>query len=340
MKEPAISKSVAALGRLEPRDPVTELGVASNERLDRLLVKIGQFVKAGDALAYLESYESRQADHARSAAVLEDAENRLRADRDQAKARIQEAALRLSQTKEVPPREIEYQEARIREIQSSLGLANKELARLRNLLRDGVISAQQFDRQFTETERLEASLAAERASLRRLTVATETDQQIAVAELATRNAEMDSILASAQLPSLRRAVSVAEAELKKSVIRAPIDGQIIDILARPGEAAGGKPLLLMGDVSQMYILAEVYETDVGRVSLDDAAEASSPALSASLKGRVERIGTSVAKRIVRDLDPQADVDARVVQVRIRLDDSSEAARFVGLQVNVRIATGK
>ncbi len=38
-----------------------------------------------------------------------------------------------------------------------------------------------------------------------------------------------------------------------------------------------------------------------------------------------------------DLDPAAETDARVVEVRIRLDDSAAAARYVHLQVDVEIA---
>jgi HlyD family secretion protein len=88
----------------------------------------------------------------------------------------------------------------------------------------------------------------------------------------------------------------------------------------------------------MYVLAEVYETDIARVKPGQSVEASSGALSKPLTGKVERVGTSLFKREVRDLDPQSDADARVVQVRIRLDESEEAARFVGLQVDARIFT--
>jgi hypothetical protein len=66
----------------------------------------------------------------------------------------------------------------------------------------------------------------------------------------------------------------------------------------------------------------------------------SPALSKPLTGTIDRLGTSVFKRQVRSGDPQADADARVVQIRARLNDSEEGARFVGLQVDVRIDTHK
>jgi HlyD family secretion protein len=79
---------------------------------------------------------------------------------------------------------------------------------------------------------------------------------------------------------------------------------------------------------------------MARVRVGQSVDVSSPALSKPLKGTIDRVGTSVFKRQVRSIDPQADADARVVQVRARLADSAESSRFVGLQVDVRIDTRK
>jgi HlyD family secretion protein len=84
----------------------------------------------------------------------------------------------------------------------------------------------------------------------------------------------------------------------------------------------------------------VYETDVARVRVGQAVQVTSPSLSKTQSGVVERIGTSVFKRQVRSIDPQEDADARVIQIRARLAESEEASHFVGLQVEVRIDTGK
>jgi HlyD family secretion protein len=335
---PPERSGVAALGRLEPKDRVVDISVAGDERLDRTLVKHGDFVKAGDVLAYLQSFETRKAARDRAVALLQDAESRLRADTEQSKARIDEASLRVRQLKEVPALEIQAQRARIRETQADLNLAIRDLDRARTLLEENVIPRQEFDRRSALVDRLRAAVESEEATLQKLTRTETTDREIGQAQLSTRARELESVQASAQLASLRASVQLAEAELKESVIRAPSDGQIIEIIANPGEAVLGRVILRMGDVSQMYVLAEVYETDMGRVRQGQSVEVSSPALSKTLTGKIERLGTSVFKRQVRSIDPQADADARVVQVRARLDDSEEAARFVGLQVDVRINT--
>src|SRR5271168_5224207 len=74
---PPAKIGVAAIGRLEPREPVTEVGVASEQRLDKLLVQPGQFVKTGQILAYLEDYHYRLAERQKAAAELAEAQARL-----------------------------------------------------------------------------------------------------------------------------------------------------------------------------------------------------------------------------------------------------------------------
>jgi HlyD family secretion protein len=321
---------------LEPKDRVIDISVAGDERLSRLLVKQGQTVKAGDILGYLETYDTRLAARDRAAALVHDAEEQLRANSDHAQARIKEADLQLAQLKQVSARGIEVQDARVRQTKAELDLAEREVERLGPLAKNEIISRQNFDRQTSEADRLRAALESEQATLLKLKTSAETDREIAEAQISTRKAELVSVQASAQLYSLREGLKLAEAELKTSIIRAPSDGQIIEVIANPGEAVQGRVILRMGDVREMYVLAEVYEADVSRVRIDQHVEITSSALSKPLTGSVERIGTNVFKRQVRSIDPQADADARVIQVRARLDSSEEAARFVGLQVDVRI----
>jgi HlyD family secretion protein len=327
---------VAALGRLEPKDRVIDISVAGDERLSRLLVKQGQTVKAGDILGYLETYDTRLAARDRAAALVHDAEEQLRANSDHAQARIKEADLQLAQLKQVSARGIEVQDARVRQTKAELDLAEREVERLRPLAKNEIISRQNFDRQTSEADRLRAALESEQATFLKLKTSAETDREIAEAQISTRKAELVSVQASAQLYSLREGLKLAEAELKTSILRAPSDGQIIEVIANPGEAVQGRVILRMGDVREMYVLAEVYEADVSRVRIGRHVEITSNALSKPLTGSVERIGTNVFKRQVRGIDPQADADARVIQVRARLDSSEEAARFVGLQVDVQI----
>lgn len=131
----------------------------------------------------------------------------------------------------------------------------------------------------------------------------------------------------------------ARADLELSLVRSPIDGQVLEIHAREGERVGQAGVAEIGETSSMYAVAEVYETDIGRVRVGQQAKVSSPALPRELEGEVERIGLKIGKKDVLSTDPVADADARVVEVRIRLREPELAAGLTNLRVEVVIDTG-
>jgi HlyD family secretion protein len=131
----------------------------------------------------------------------------------------------------------------------------------------------------------------------------------------------------------------AQAELEYSVVRSPIDGQVLTIHTRAGERVGADGIAELARTSQMYAVAEVYETDITKVRVGQKATISTTALATPLTGTVERIGMKIGKRDVLATDPAADTDARVVEVHIRLDDSAPVAGLTNLKVEVRIELG-
>jgi len=148
-------------------------------------------------------------------------------------------------------------------------------------------------------------------------------------ELALEHARADLRVAEAQY-------AVAAENVNLAVIRAPIRGQILKILTWPGEQIGVRPILEMGDTTCMVAVTEVHETDIRRVRIGQTATVSSPALAEPLQGTVEEIGCLVNRSEVLPMDPRADVDTRVVEVRVRLKDSAAVANLTNLKVHVRI----
>ena len=128
----------------------------------------------------------------------------------------------------------------------------------------------------------------------------------------------------------------ARAALARAHVRSPIEGRVIRVHAREGERVGEDGIVEVGKTDHMFAIAEVYETDVGRVRMGQRAIVRSPALAGPLAGRVDWIHLAVAKQDTLGNDPAARKDARVVEVEIRLDDSSAAASFTNLQVEVEI----
>jgi multidrug efflux pump subunit AcrA (membrane-fusion protein) len=134
-------------------------------------------------------------------------------------------------------------------------------------------------------------------------------------------------------------IQAAHAALDLDTVRAPLSGQVVKIHARRGEKVGPEGIAEIGRNDQMYAVAEVYETDIGRVKLGQRATVRSPALDPELTGTVERIGLKVGRLQALDTDPATRTDARVVEVQVRLDDSKRAASLTYLQVEIAIQPG-
>jgi len=128
----------------------------------------------------------------------------------------------------------------------------------------------------------------------------------------------------------------ARAELEQSSVVSPVSGRVLDVHTRNGERVGPEGIVEIGETSAMYAIAEVYETDIGRVKIGQRATIRSPALAGPLEGTVERIGLKIGKKDILSSDPVAATDARVVEVEIVLDASAPVAMLTNLTVEVEI----
>jgi HlyD family secretion protein len=128
----------------------------------------------------------------------------------------------------------------------------------------------------------------------------------------------------------------AEAERRLTEVRAPIDGQVLDVYARAGERVGVEGILDLGATHAMFAIAEVYETDIARVRVGQRAQVTSPVFPTPIGGIVERIRPKIRKQDALGTDPAARKDARVIEVEIRLDESDAVAALTLVQVEVLI----
>jgi cobalt-zinc-cadmium efflux system membrane fusion protein len=98
----------------------------------------------------------------------------------------------------------------------------------------------------------------------------------------------------------------AEEELKSAFpLRSPIAGKVIDRQINPGEVVeASKPLFTVGDLSNLWLLARVYEKDLRHLHVGQDVDVSSDALPGeTFAGRVDYIGD------------QVDQDSRTVRAR-------------------------
>lgn len=149
-------------------------------------------------------------------------------------------------------------------------------------------------------------------------------------------------IAQAQVNNAIAMVQKAEADLKLSYVTAPIAGEILEIYTQPGEIMGTNGIAEIGRTSEMIVVAEVPEDSIRKVRLGQLATITSDngAFSGQLQGTVAEIGRKIGKKDVLNTDPAADIDARVVEVKIALtlEDSKQVAGLTNAKVIVDIDT--
>jgi HlyD family secretion protein len=283
---------IGALGRIEPMSEVLHINAPSmmeQPLISELLVKVGDEVIAGQLLARLDSHRRELADVGSAHAALNLAETNLERVLAGAKAG-----------------EIVAQESLVERAKSRLELAQKKLNRAEKLASNQALSAEDLDVARTEFEIEQRELHQHEATLE------------AIREIRP----VDINYAKAQIDQAKADLERAEADLDVTTIKSPIDGVVLEINTRVGERVGNDGLLELGDTSEMDVVAEVHETDIIRVRLGQSTDVRLRNWNETLHGHVIEIGRLVGRMDVLSNDPVDDTDARVVEVRIRLDQPS------------------
>ena len=112
--------------------------------------------------------------------------------------------------------------------------------------------------------------------------------------------------------------------LPEGLIRAPIAGTVAERLITPGQLlqAGTTPCFTVANLARMWVMAQVFGSDIAAVSLGDAAEVSTGTGATSLSGTVDNISTLV------------DPDTRSVLVRVLVENP---AGLLKKQMYVRVS---
>jgi len=331
---------VTALGRLEPYQEVIQLSApvsAEGSRVDELLVKQGDKVRQGQVVAILDSRD-------RLLTALEQAQQQVKVAQThlaQVKAGAKTGEIN-AQTATISRIEVEKQEetkaqrATIARIEAEVSNAQLEYQRYQKLYQEGAISTSERDSKQLTLQTVQQQLSEAQANLNRITRGRQEQVDEAKATL-DRIAEIrpvDVAAAQAEVDSAIVAVKQAQANLDLAYVRSPRDGQIINIHTWSGEIVGNDGIVDIGQTDQMYVVAEVYESDIQKVRLGQRVTITSSAFPEELQGKVEEIGLEIGKKDVLDTDPTANIDSRVVEVKVRLNPeaSQQVSGLTNLQV--------
>ncbi|MDJ0617870.1 MAG: ABC exporter membrane fusion protein [Calothrix sp. MO_192.B10] len=347
------------------------------DRIAKLLVTEGDKIKSGQIVAILDSHQRLQDALAQAKEQVRMAQAKLSQVKAGAKLgaiQAQQATiarLAVEKTTEIEAQkaaiarlqveqntEIAAQTANIGRLQAELGNANIEYQRHERLFAEGAISAslrdskrlafqtaaQQVQSAQANLKRIQSSkqqqIAQAKANLKRIQSSGTEQLNVAKATL-NQIAEVrpvDVQAAQTEVDNAIARVKQAKTNLEQAYIRAPIPGQILKIHSRAGEKIADGGIAEIGQTQQMVVVAEVYQTDIGKVKLGQQAVITGQAFSGKIRGKVQHIGLQVNRQNVFSNQPGENLDQRVIEVKIAInpEDCPRVAGLTNLQVQTAI----
>ncbi len=338
-------KTVTALGIIEPQGEVIKLSApvsGAGSRVEKILVKEAEMVKAGQVIAILDNRDNLQAELTEAQAqvkVIKSKIAQIQAGAKQGEIAAQKAIIDRLTAEGIG--DVDAQKATVEKLRAELINAESENKRYQELYIQGAISASQKDSKVLNLETAKKSLQSANSQLKKLELSAKERIKEATATL-NQISEVRKVDIEAALSELNRAETVvkkAVINLQKAYVKSPQNGQIFEIHTRPGELITNNGIVDIGKTSQMYVVAEVYESDITKIIQGKEVRIVGDIFDQELQGTVERINLQVQQQNLNNTDPTSNIDNRIIKVYIRLNKASsqQAAKFTNMQVKVIIS---
>jgi multidrug resistance efflux pump len=299
--------TVAGAGLVEAETENISVGSALAGVVTQVDVQVHQKVKAGDSLFRLD-------------------DRQLQAELKYRQAALVAAEAQLKRLQEMPRKEeLPAKLAQVREGEANLANLEDQYKRAREL------GGPAFSPEDLVNRQQQARVAREQLARYR-----------ADYELLKAGAwEPDKLVQAAAVEQAKAQVEQTKVDLDRLVVRALVDGEVLQRNVRPGEYVGAPPggaLIVLGDVHTLHVRVDVDEHDAPRFRPGAAARGSlrgDPAHPFPL--RFVRVEPYVIPKKSLTGDNTERVDTRVLQVIYAVDGvSAERPLYVGQQMDVFI----
>jgi HlyD family secretion protein len=304
--------TVAGAGITEPETENISIGSAFPGVVLEVYVpveKVGQWVKAGDPLFRVD-------------------DRQLKAQLKVQEANLAAAQAQLAKLEAQPrPEEVPPSEAAVRAAQSNLDMQIDLAERNRRLYATRAVGEEDYRQKVLAAEAARHQLEQAKTQLALLKAgAWGPDKAIARATVEQARAQMDQ----------------TKTDLERSQVRAPVDGQVLQVNVRPGEYVGTPPnqaLVVVGNLRKLHVRVDIDEHDIPRFKPGAPARA-------ALRGDPHqefpltfvRVEPYVIPKKSLTGDNTERVDTRVLQV-IYAVGASDRPIYVGQQLDVFIDVG-
>jgi HlyD family secretion protein len=256
----------------------------------------------------------------------------LRAQLKFQKANLLAAEAQLAKLEMQPrPEELPPSEAKVRVAKANVALAQDLSDRALKLRPGGAVSEEDYRQRHLSTETARQQLAQVQAEYQLLKAGAW---------------DKDKAIARASVEQARAQVEMIQTDLDRALVRAPVDGDVLQVNVRPGEYVGAPPsqaLVVLGNLRKLHVRVDIDEHDIHRFRTGVPARAAlrgNPQLQFPLT--FVRVEPYVIPKKSLTGDNTERVDTRVLQVIYCIDRSSSSATppalYVGMQVDVFLNT--
>jgi HlyD family secretion protein len=285
---------VGGNGVVEPAQRETKVAGQATGVVRAVRVQEGDQVKAGDVLVQL--------DDSVEAATLAAAEAELAGERANLARTLK--GLRL-EDKDAAAADAQAAKSRA-ELSASV------LARTEQLAKTGAATADELDRARRQAQADQATFKS-------------VDARARAAEAGSRGEDIS--FQRARVLAAEARVAQARASFERLAVKAPIDGEILQVKVRPGELysfQSSEPLVVMGDTRTLRVRMDVDERDVARVKVGATAYVTADAFGAKrFPGKVVEVARRFGRKNIRTDDPVEKNDTKILETVIELDSNQQ-----------------
>lgn len=260
--------TVTGIGMVEPEGRIIRLTMETSGRITQIESEAGSNVKAGEVILVLEKVND---------------ELNLK----ELKSRKQTLSFSINQS-----------EAAVKEIETRLAYANKNLSEERSLLDKGAVTKKSVEDQEFDVHILELQLAQNKANVKRN---------------------------KAQLEELNISIQKAEKKLSDNFLRAPADGVVLQIFKPLYSSVNAfEEIVEFAPDGPVQVRCEIDEMFAGYIESGQEAEFRNVGFNKVIAtGKVVRALPYLKKKSLFSDSPDDKQDRRVREVLVRLNDPSQ-----------------
>jgi HlyD family secretion protein len=345
----SLTPKVVARGKIIPQLDVIKLSVsnAQDSRVDKIFVRQGDRVQANQVIAILQGAEQRKVDLNAARVKVELLQARLekvqQGDAKPAELTVQQTVIaRLEAQLSV---ELKQKQSEIDGALSTFKDATISYDRSQSLYSKGAISRADLDKARKELETSQATLSLKQADLEqsRITFQNQISEEKAKLIELQQVRPIDIKIVQKELDQAIIEADRSRVNYEETLVQVPVSGQILRINTKVGEQVNTQlGIVDLGRTQQMYVQAEIYETDLAKVRKGQRASIISEygGFEGEIYGTVENLDLQVGQPTLSEgkNNPTTDDNSRVVQISIRIDleDSVKVSGLTKMQVRVTI----